>query len=112
MIHEPDLSASRYGTIVCPRTQVTTPEVLPTRDPTPHDTYYVSSLQCTQRQCHDLMNISNQTAPGNQSRGPSGLCSILSRQPREICCGVHRDLHDGLYVRSLPPVQEILDVVW
>ena len=42
--HKPYLSSARSGTILSPRTRVTTPEVSPTRDPNPHDTDYVSSL--------------------------------------------------------------------
>ena len=77
MLQKPDLSASISGMIVCPRNRVTTPEVFPTKDTTPHDTDYVSSLQYTQRQGHDLTNISNQTAPGNITWGPSGLCIMF-----------------------------------
>ena len=45
MLHEPDLSVSKSGTIVRLRKQVTTPEVSPTRAPTPQDTDNVSSFQ-------------------------------------------------------------------
>ena len=72
--HETDLSASRSGTIVCPRTQVTNPKVSPTGDPTPHNAYYTSSLQYTQRQVHDSINISTLQLP-ESNRGSSGLCS-------------------------------------
>ena len=37
MLHEPDLSAANSGTIVCPRTRGTTPEVSRSRETTPHD---------------------------------------------------------------------------
>ena len=63
MVHKPDLSAARSGTIVCPKTWITTPEVSPTGDTTPHDTDYVSSLHYMQRQGHDSINISNLIAP-------------------------------------------------
>ena len=80
MLHEPDLSAARSGTIVCPRNRVTTPEVSRSRESTPHDTDYVSSLQYTQQQCHDSINIFlNRTASGNQTLGPSGSCSIFDK---------------------------------
>ena len=77
MIHEPDLSAAISGTILCPRTRVTTTKVSPTRDPTPHDTDYVSSLQFMQCQGHDSINISNLTAPRNRTLWPSGLCRMF-----------------------------------
>ena len=48
MLHKPDISAARSGTILCPRTRGTTPEVSRSRETTPHDTDYVSSLQYTQ----------------------------------------------------------------
>ena len=64
MLHEPDLYATIYGTIVCPITRVPTPKVLPTGYPTTHDIDYAISLQYTQRQGHDSMNISNLTDPG------------------------------------------------
>ena len=65
MLHEQDMSLARFGKIVCTRTRVATPEVLTTGDPNPHNIDYVGSLQYTQRQGHDLTNISNRTAPGN-----------------------------------------------
>ena len=72
-----DLSAAISGTIICPRTRVTTPEVLLTRETTPHDTDYVISLQYMQRQRHGSTNISNRTAPGNRTLGPFGSCSMF-----------------------------------
>ena len=62
-----DLSADISGKSVCPITRVTIPKVFPTRDPTSHDTYYAISLQYTQRQCHDWINISSLTAPGTKT---------------------------------------------
>ena len=38
---------------------VKTPKVLPTGDPTTHDTDYVSIFQCTQLKFHDWIDISN-----------------------------------------------------
>ena len=64
MLHKPDLYAAIYGTIVCPRTQITTPKVSPTGDTTPHNTDYSSSLQYMQPQCRESINISNLTSPG------------------------------------------------
>ena len=64
MLHKPDMSAEIFGTIVCPRTWVTTTKVSPNRYPNPHDTEYVSSLQYTQRQCHESIKISDLTATG------------------------------------------------
>ena len=55
------------------------------RYPTPHDTDYFSSLQCTQRQYHDSVKISNLTVPRNRTRIRlvesaviihNGLCSV------------------------------------
>ena len=64
MLHEPDLSAARSGTIVFPITRkLTYSQGIYSRDPTPHDTDYVSSLQCMQHQRHDYITISNLTAP-------------------------------------------------
>ena len=76
MLRKADLYATRSGSIVCPRTRVTTTKVL-IRDTTPHDIDYVSSFQYMQRQDYDSINNSNLTAPGNQTRGPSGLCSMF-----------------------------------
>ena len=77
MLHKTDLSTARSGTIVCPRTRFTTPKVLPTRDPSPHDREYVIIPQYTQRQGLDLMNISYQKAPGNRTWGTYSLCSMF-----------------------------------
>ena len=77
MLHEPDLSLARSGTIVCPRTRVTTLEVSPTRYPTPHNTYYVSSLQYKQLHGHELTKISDLTEPMNQTQGSSGSCTMF-----------------------------------
>ena len=79
MLHKPDMSAARSGTILCPRTLVSTPKVSCSRETTPHDTNYVSSLQYLQQQSHDSTNISNQTAPGNRTLGPSCLCSMFDK---------------------------------
>ena len=77
MLHEPDISLARSGTIVCPRTRVTTPEVSPTRDPTPHNKYYASSLHYKQLHGHESTKISNLTAPRNQTQGSSGSCTMF-----------------------------------
>ena len=93
-LHEPDMSAARSGTIVCPRSRITTPEVSRSRETTPHDTDYFSSLQYMQQQCHDLTNISNRTAPGNRTLGPSGSCSMFDKMTNLATKPLSRD--DGL----------------
>ena len=56
------------------------PEVSRSWETTPHDTHYVSSLQYTRQQCHDLTNIFlNQTVPGNRTLGPFGSCSMSDK---------------------------------
>ena len=97
MLHKSDQSAARSGTIVCPRTRFTTPKVSTTRDPSPHDTDYASSLQYTQHQGHDSINISNLTAPGNRTCGPSGSCSMFVEMANLATIPSSRD--DGLVAR-------------
>ena len=64
MLHKPDLSASRSGTIVCPRAQGHNYQGIDRKDPTPHDTDYVSIPHFTKRQYHESIIISKIIAPG------------------------------------------------
>ena len=105
MIHKPDLSAARSGTIVCPKTRVTTPEVSRGRETTPHDTDYVSSLQYSRKQCHDSTKISNQTAPDNRTLGTSGLWSMVGKVTNRATKPLSRD--DGSMARSVIISQDI-----